>query len=210
MSDLISRLHWRYAAKRMNGNIVPAAKLGTILEAINLAPTSVGLQPFNILVIEDRETREKMHQAANSQPQILEASHVLVFAAWETVTADNIDHYINLIASTRGIPVESLALFQNKIKESLLSRSQEELFNWSARQAYIALGYGLIAAATEQVDATPMEGFDAALLDEVLNLKEKGLKSVVMVALGYRDEEKDPLASAKKVRRPHEELFITV
>ncbi|KAA6433985.1 NAD(P)H-dependent oxidoreductase [Dyadobacter flavalbus] len=210
MSDLIEKLNWRYAVKRMNGTAVPKEKLDTILEAIKLAPSSVGLQPYNILVIEDKETKEKIHTIANNQPQILESSAILVFAAWEKVTAEQITEYMNLIAATRGITVESLAGFQTAIEGGILSRSEDVNFQWAARQAYIALGHALVAAATENVDATPMEGFNAELLDELLGLKEKGLRSVVIVTLGYRDEEKDPLVRAKKVRRPHDELFIRI
>jgi len=210
MSDLIEKLNWRYATKRMNGTAVPKEKLDTILEAIKLAPSSVGLQPYNILVIEDKETKEQIHKIANNQPQILESSALLVFAAWEKVTAAHISEYMNLIAATRGITVESLAGFQNSIQGGILSRSEDVNFQWAARQAYIALGHALVAAATENVDATPMEGFNAEQLDDLLGLKEKGLRSVVIVTLGYRDEENDPLVRAKKVRRSHDELFIRI
>ncbi|GGB90185.1 NAD(P)H-dependent oxidoreductase [Dyadobacter sediminis] len=210
MSDLIEKLNWRYATKRMNGTAVPQEKLDTILEAIKLSPSSVGLQPYTILVIEDKETKEKIHTIANNQPQILESSALLVFAAWEKITANDITEYMNLIATTRGISVESLAGFQSSIQGGILSRSEDVNFQWAARQAYIALGHALVAAATENVDATPMEGFNAEQLDELLGLREKGLRSVVIVTLGYRDEEKDPLVRAKKVRRPHDELFIRI
>lgn len=210
MSELIEKLNWRYATKRMNGTAVPKEKLDTILEAIKLAPSSVGLQPYNVLVIEDKETKDKIYKIANNQPQILESSALLVFAAWEKITAADISEYMNLIATTRGITVESLAGFQNSIQGGILSRSEDVNFQWAARQAYIALGHALVAAATENVDATPMEGFNAEQLDELLGLKEKGLRSVVIVTLGYRDEEKDPLVRAKKVRRPHDELFIRI
>ncbi len=119
-------------------------------------------------------------------------------------------NYMNLIADTRGIPAESLDGFKTSISNGILSRTEEINAQWAARQAYIALGHALVAAASEQVDATPMEGFDANGLDEILGLNEKGLHSVVIMTLGYRDAEKDVLASAKKVRRSHEELFVTI
>ena len=210
MSDLIEQLNWRYAAKRMTGETVPQEKLDNILEAIKLAPSSAGMQPYNVLVIDNKEIKEQIHKIANNQPQILESSHLLVFAAWEKVTTESLDKYMNLIATTRGISVESLAAFHSSISGGILSRSDEVNFQWSARQAYIGLGHALVAAATEQIDATPMEGFNAAALDEILGLKEKGLKSVVIMTLGYRDNEKDPYVKAKKVRRPNEEFFINV
>ncbi|KQS31238.1 NAD(P)H-dependent oxidoreductase [Dyadobacter sp. Leaf189] len=209
MSELIEKLKWRYAAKRMTGETIPAEKLNNILESINLAPSSVGLQPYNVIVVQDQATKEKIHVAA-PQPQVLEASHILIFAAWEKISTQDISKYIDLIADTRGISKESLAGFQSSINGGILSRTEEANFQWAARQAYIGLGHALVAAAVEQVDATPMEGFDAKALDEILGLNEKGLRSVVIVTLGYRDSEKDPLSGAKKVRRPHDDFFITV
>ncbi|MCF2500714.1 NAD(P)H-dependent oxidoreductase [Dyadobacter chenhuakuii] len=210
MNNLIEDLNWRYAAKRMNGQTIPQEKLDTILEAIKLSPSSVGLQPYNIVVISDQDTKDRIFKEAAPQQQIPEASHLLVFAAWEKITAQQITDYMNLIATTRGISVESLSKFQESVTGGILSRSEEVNFNWAARQAYIALGHALVAAATEHVDATPMEGFNNAKLDEILGLTEKGLKSVVIMTLGYRDSENDALSNAKKVRRSHEELFISL
>ncbi|MCF2493775.1 MULTISPECIES: NAD(P)H-dependent oxidoreductase [Dyadobacter] len=210
MNNLIEDLNWRYAAKRMNGQTIPQEKLDTILEVIKLSPSSVGLQPYNIVVISDQDTKDRIFKEAAPQQQIPEASHLLVFAAWEKITAQQITDYMNLIATTRGISVESLSKFQESVTGGILSRSEEVNFNWAARQAYIALGHALVAAATEHVDATPMEGFNNAKLDEILGLTEKGLKSVVIMTLGYRDSENDALSNAKKVRRSHEELFISL
>lgn len=210
MSELIEDLNWRYAAKRMNGESIPQEKLSTILEAIKLSPSSAGLQPYKVVVIGDKEIKDRIFKEAAPQPQIPESSHVLVFAAWEKITANHISEYMQLIAKTRDISVESLTKFQESITGGILSRTEEVNFDWAARQAYIALGHALVAAATEHIDATPMEGFNNAKLDEILGLKAKGLKSVVIMTLGYRDQENDALAKAKKVRRPSEELFIAV
>lgn len=204
----LTNLKWRYATKRMNGQKVPAEKLENILDVIQLAPTSLGMQPFTILVIEDPELRAKIAPAVYNQPQITEGSHVLVFAAWKDYSNENVEKYLNNIAALRGIPVESLSVMRDMINGSLAGKTPEQLLNWNSRQAYIALGFGLVAAANEQVDATPMEGFDADALDAALGLKEKGLHSVVILALGYRDAEKDYLSSAAKVRRSKDELFI--
>lgn len=210
MNNLIETLNWRYATKRMNGNKIPSEKLDVILEAIKLSPSSAGLQPYTVFVIEDQAVKEKIHKVAYSQPQVIEASHLLVFAAYNKLTAENVSDYMNLIADTRSIPVESLDGFKNSISAGLLSRSEEVNAQWAARQTYIALGHALVAAASEQIDATPMEGFDAKGLDEILGLNEKGLNSVVIMTLGYRDSENDTLASAKKVRKTHEELFVSI
>jgi nitroreductase len=204
----LTNLKWRYATKRMNGQKVPAEKLENILEAIQLAPTSLGLQPFTVLVVEDPELRAKIAPAIYNQPQITEGSHVLVFAAWKDYSNEKVEKYLNHIATLRGIPVESLSGMRDMINGSIAGKSPEQLLNWNSRQAYIALGFGLVAASHEQVDATPMEGFDPDALDAVLGLSEKGLHSTVILALGYRNAEKDYLSAAAKVRRSQDELFI--
>jgi nitroreductase len=140
----------------------------------------------------------------------VEASHLLIFAAWNDVTEAQVDEYMQNIAEVRGIPVESLAEFKASLMNGVVSRTQEQKYEWSARQAYIALGTALAAAAEQGVDATPMEGFDPAALDELLNLEEKGLRSVTLLPLGYRHTEADFLATAKKVRRDKEQLFVAL
>ena len=207
--ELLESLEWRYASKRMNGERVPEEKVQKILEAIRLAPSSMGLQPYTVLVIEDEELKKQIRPVAFNQPQIEESSHLLVFAAWETIKPQQIEDYINQTAEVRNLPIESLEEFKNILLNMVKNRSEEENFNWSARQAYIAFGTALVAAATEKVDATPMEGFDSKKLDELLNLKEKGLKSVTLLPLGFRDADNDWLANLPKVRREKEKLFIT-
>jgi nitroreductase / dihydropteridine reductase len=207
--NLTEKLNWRYATKRMNGQPVPQEKVNAILEVIQLAPTSMGLQPFHCFVISDKELLKKINAEACQQPQITEGSHLIVFAAWKNITQEHIDAYIKNIADTRNISLESLDGFkQNMI--GLMSRPQEVNQNWAARQAYIGLGFGLVAAANEAVDATPMEGFNNAAMDKILGLEEKGLASVCLLNLGYRNLENDPLANAQKVRRNAEELFTKI
>jgi nitroreductase len=206
--DLIQQLNWRYAAKKMTGATIPQEKVERILEAVRLSVSSSGLQPYNVVVIENPELKGKIHELAAPQPQIVEASHLLVFAPWTEVTSAHVDKYMQQVAGIRQIPVESLAPFANSVKGLINNRSQEANAAWAARQAYIALGFGVVAAAMEEVDACPMEGFNSEKLDEILGLKEKGLKSYAILALGYRDTERDFLAKATKVRRSKEELFI--
>ncbi len=208
--SLLNHLNWRYATKRMTGEQVPQEKVDYILEATRLSASSMGLQPYTILVVEDAELRKQIQKVAYNQPQIVEASHLLIFAAWNDVTEAQVDEYMQNIASVRNVPVESLADFKKSLMGSVVSRKQEQKYEWSARQAYIALGTALAAAAEQGVDATPMEGFDPAALDELLNLKEKGLRSVTMLPLGYRHVEADFLATAKKVRRSKDKLFVKV
>lgn len=208
--SVLNNLNWRYAAKRMNGQKVPAEKIENILEAIQLAPTSIGMQPFTVLVIEDAETRKKIAPAIYNQPQITEGSHVLVFAAWKEYSTANVDKYINQIAMLRGIPVESLDGMKNMVSGAIAGKTPEQLLTWNQKQAYIALGVGLVAAAEEKVDATPMEGFDPDALDAALGLSEQGLRSTVVMTLGYRDAENDYLVGKAKVRRAKEELFVRI
>lgn len=208
--SLISALNWRYAAKRMNGTKVPQEKIETILEAIRLSPSSMGLQPYTILVIEDENLRKEIQKVAYNQPQIVESSVLLVFAAWDNISEAQVTEYINHIAEERGVAPETLIEFKNTLTGMITRNTQEQNFQWAARQAYIAFGTAIAAAATEEVDATPMEGFDAAALDQLLGLKEKGLRSVTLLPLGYRDSGIDWLASQKKVRRDKEKLFLQI
>jgi nitroreductase len=209
MTNYIEKLNWRYATKRMNNTPVAEDKLNRIVEAIQLAPTSLGLQPFKLLVIKDAATRAKIAPAIYNQPQITEGAAVLVFAVWENAGLEEVDAYINQIAAERKVPLEALADFKGMIVGAIDEKTPAELQLWFAKQAYIALGFGLVAAAFEGVDTTPMEGFDPAALDLALGLNEKGLKSAVVLAVGNRDEANDYLVNAKKVRRPQSE-FVEV
>jgi nitroreductase len=206
--SLINALNWRYATKRMNGQKVPTEKVNNILEATRLSASSMGLQPYTVLVVEDEALRQEIQKVANNQPQIVEASHLLIFAAWDNISEQQVDDYINQMAAERGVTLESLAYFRSALVGIVTRNSQEQNYQWAARQAYIAFGTAIAAAATEEVDATPMEGFNAAALDELLNLKEKGLRSVTLLPLGYRDAANDKLATAKKVRREKDKLFV--
>ncbi|MFN6943502.1 MAG: nitroreductase family protein [Cytophagaceae bacterium] len=204
--NLIDALEWRYATKKMNGKIVPDEKVETVLQAIRLAPSSMGLQPYTVLVITDQDLKKEIFNVSK-QAQVIDSSHLLVFAAWENIHIHQVEEYIASIAETRNVPLGSLDGFKKNIF-SLVNRPQEENFNWAARQAYIAFGTAIAAAAEERIDATPMEGFDSTALDKLLNLQEKGLKSVTLLPLGYRDTENDWLSKAPKVRREKEKLFV--
>ncbi|MDB5223553.1 MAG: nitroreductase [Chitinophagaceae bacterium] len=205
--ELLNALEWRYASKKMNGQQVPEEKVERILEAIRLAPSSMGLQPYTVLVITDPEVKKQILPIAHNQQQIVDSSHLLVFAAWDKITPEHVDDYVNLTASTRNITVESLEEFK-KILVSISQRPQQENHEWAARQSYIAFATAIAAAAEERVDATPMEGFNNAALDKLLGLEERGLKSITLLPLGYRDAENDWLAKFPKVRRQKENLFI--
>ena len=204
--NLIEKMNWRYATKRMNGKKIPAEKLDKILEAVRLAPTSFGLQPFKVIVIEDQALRERIFNEACQQPQIKESSQILVFAAIKNIDDQQVEDFIQLIADTRGLKVESLNDFKAMFG-GIIASDENRNFIWTARQAYIAFGIGIVAAAMEDVDATPMEGFNADALDKVLGLTEQNLSAVNILALGYRDEANDHLVNAPKVRKSKELMF---
>jgi nitroreductase / dihydropteridine reductase len=208
--NFIDQLNWRYATKRMIADkAVPQEKLDNIVEAIRLSATSYGLQPFNLIVVKDKEMLQQIQPLAYNQPQIGEASALIVFAVWDKITQERIDNFFNLISSERGIPVEALAGYKAMVEGSLLPLDEASAHAWMARQAYIGLGTGLAAAAIEEVDTCPMEGFTTTALDEYLGLTAKGLKSVVIMAVGYRDEANDPMSKMKKVRIPTSEFVIS-
>jgi nitroreductase / dihydropteridine reductase len=206
--ELLKSLEWRYATKKMNGDKVPQDKLERILEATRLAPSSYGLTPYNVIVVEDQKLKEELQGACYGQTQLSESSAVLVFATWDDVTEDGVDIYIQETARQRGITADMLGEFSGMIKGSLSNMTQDQKIAWAQRQAYIGLGFALVAAATEEVDSTPMEGFVPTTVDNILGLKELGLMSVVVLPLGYRDSENDYLASLKKVRWENDKFFI--
>jgi nitroreductase len=207
---LIDHLNWRYAAKAMNGEIVTEDKIERILEAARLAPTSSGLQPFEIFVIKNKDLKEKIRPVAWNQSVITECSHLLVFAAWDTYTADRINYMFDLTNEIRGFKNEGWENYRNMLLSSYPQQDAEENFNHAAKQAYIAFGTAMVAAAEEKVDSTPMEGFDANAVDDILGLREKGLRSSVLLAIGYRKEDADWLVNLKKVRKPMKDLLTVI
>jgi hypothetical protein len=204
--SLIDNLKWRYATKKMNGETVTDEKLNNILDAIQLAPSAYGLQPYTIFVISNPEVKAKLQPASYGQTQIVDGSHIIVFASWTDVSTQQVDDYIANIAAKRNMPAEALGGFKDYINGSIANLSQEQKAAWNSKQTYIALGIGLAAAAEQQVDATPMEGFVPAQYNEILGLNELGLNASVVMTLGYRSET-DALATMPKVRRDKDLLF---
>ena len=208
-SEVIDKLNWRYATKKMDpAKAVSADKVERIIEAARLAPTSSGLQPYEILLVTNKDLRAKIQAAAWNQAQITEGSHLLVFAAWDNYTAERINHSFDLVNTVRGFVNEGWEAYRKQILAGYVPRDKEVNFNHAARQAYIGLGAALVAAAFEGVDSTPMEGFDAPSVDTILGLGERGLRTVAIMPLGYRQSGADWLENLAKVRRPREE-FVT-
>lgn len=202
MKNILQLLQWRYATKKMDSTKkVSDEKLNTIIESVRLTATSSGLQPYELLVITNPETRQKIQDIAWSQTQITEASHLLVFAAWDNYTVERINMMFDLTNDIRGIKNQGWEDYRMKLLEAYPNRDPEANFQHAARQSYIGLGTALLAAAEQEVDCTPMEGFDADALDKILDLRSKGLRSTIILPIGYREASNDWLVNLTKVRR---------
>jgi len=205
---LLDDLKWRYATKKMNGQKVPKEKLNYILEAARLAPSSFGLQPYRIFAITDKNLLAQVKILSNNQSQITDCSHLLVFAAWDSYSYERMGDVFLRAVKERGLADNAMEAYQKGLWNLFEPLGRKWQSEHAAKQAYIALGLAMAAASEQKVDASPMEGFDKTKMDEILGLEKMELKSVVMLALGYRDEEKDWLVKLRKVRTP-KETFIT-
>lgn len=208
--SLLDKLNWRYATKKFDSTKkISKEQLNALLDAVQMAPSSAGLQAYRVLVVENPEIKEKLREAANGQQQLTTASHVVVFAAETNLDSTYVKNYIDRIAEIRGVDRANLEVFENNINNNVNRMTDEVKVTWNHKQAYIALGVLVSAAADLGIDTCPMEGFNAAKFDEILGLKELGLTASVIAPIGYRAEE-DAFSKAAKVRRPKEELFIHV
>ncbi|HLP54423.1 MAG TPA: nitroreductase family protein [Fluviicola sp.] len=205
---LLEALNWRYATKKMNGNTVPPEKLDYILEAARMAPSSSGFQPYQVFVISDRALLEQIRKFSWDQSQITDCSHLLVFASWDHYSAERIGNVFDMIVAERGLPAGAMDDYKNMLWGLYEPLGHEWHATHAAKQTYIAFSMAIAAAAEQQVDATPMEGFIPEEMDKILGLKELGLKSTVILPIGYRDESNDWLVNMKKVRKPKEQ-FVT-
>lgn len=206
--SLVENLNWRYATKAMNGAVVPQEKVDYILEAAHLAPSSSGLQPFKIIVVTDPELKAKIQPIAFNQPQIVDGSHLLIFAAWDKYTEERVNAVFEHSNKERGLPSSATDDYRTMLLGMFAGMSEAEQSAHAAKQSYISFGIAAAAAAEQRVDATPMEGFNKEQLDELLGLNDLGLKSATILALGYRNAENDWLVNMKKVRTPKDEFFI--
>ncbi|MEO2082227.1 MAG: NAD(P)H-dependent oxidoreductase [Leeuwenhoekiella sp.] len=207
MSNYIDDLNWRYAVKQFDASKkVSEEDLQKLIDAVQLSASSYGLQPYKILVIKDQAVKEKLKAAGYNQSQFTDATAVFVFAHQTDFDAELIDSYIELSERIKELETGTLEGYANLMKNALLNLPQEAKAGWTSRQAYIALGNLLSAAAAHKIDTCPMEGFEATAFDEILGLTEQNLHAVVVAAVGYRSAE-DETQHAPKVRRPQEELF---
>ena len=209
MTELLKNLQWRYATKKMDPTKpVSQEKVDYILESIRLSASSSGLQPYEVFVVTNPDVRKQIVPHAWNQAQINDGSHLLVFAAWDNYTAERINTMFDLVNEKRGGTNEGWENYRQMLLNTYPQRDAQTNFEHAARQAYIGLGSALIAAAEQKVDSTPMEGFVPEQVDAILGLKERGLKSVILLPLGYREAEGDWLVNLEKVRRSTQD-FIT-
>ncbi|MBP1223789.1 NAD(P)H-dependent oxidoreductase [Flavobacterium sp. 1355] len=210
MSTLLENLNWRYATKKFDATKkISEADLNTLKEAVRLAASSYGLQPYKVVIVENPELREQLKAAAYGQTQITDASQLFIFANDLNAGPESVAAYIKNISETRGVPTEALGGFADMMNGVISNLSQDAKNIWTAKQTYIALGTLLAAAAELKIDATPMEGFNAAAFNEILGFDKLGLNAAVIATVGYRHDE-DDAQHYKKVRKSHEELFITL
>ena len=203
-------LNKRYATKAMNSKVVPQEKIDNILEAVRLAPTSSGLQPFEVFVVTKDETKSSIREIAWNQSPVTDCSHLLVFAAWDNYTVDRINHMFDLTNEIRGFKNEGWENYRQMLLSGYPQRPPKTNFEHAAQQTYIPFMAAITQAALEGLDSTPMEGFDADSLDKILGLREKGLRSTLLLPIGYKDADNDWLVNLVKVRKPLKELVTFI
>ena len=209
-TDIIKQLQWRYATKKFDENKkLSQEKLNTLKEAFDLTATSYGLQPVKMVVVSNTKMIKQLVPMSYNQPQIGNASHILVLCTETTVDTAFIKNYFNLVEKTRNTPRDVLSSFEEFLIDDFSKKTQEEKDAWGANQTYLIMGNLLTVCAVEGIDACPIEGFVPSQYDEFLNLSEKGLKSVLVLAVGHRSKD-DMFSEMKKVRRGVEEMVIEI
>jgi nitroreductase len=209
MNSIIKALNWRYATKAYDtSKKLDDKDVNTIIESGILAPSSYGLEPYRFVLVKDPAIRAKLREAAWGQPQITDASHLVVLSVRTDVDEKYVDAYMDLISKERGVAVDSLKGFADMIKGTISKLSKDQVIEWNKRQAYIALGTMLTTSALAGIDSTPMEGFDPSAFDSILGLKDSNLTTAVVMALGIRSKD-DSYSTLKKVRFTKEEMVIT-
>lgn len=206
--QILKDLSWRYATKKFDAEaILPEDQINIIKTAFNLTATSYGLQPIKLIIIQDKALQKELVPFSMNQQQIAQASHVLVFCIEQNISPHFISEYFKRVKEIRDTPDNILKPFEEYLQEDFKVKNQEEIEIWATKQAYLAMGNLLTVCAIERIDACPMEGFDPSAYNAHLNLNEKGLKSVLVMPIGYRAKD-DMFADFKKVRKKEEEAVI--
>jgi len=207
-TDVLERLKWRYATKKFDASKrLSEEKLSILKESFNLTATSYGLQPLKMVILSNPDLKKLLVPITMDQAQVENASHVLVICTETKIDSDYIKDHFNLVVKIRSTPREILSSFEEYLVSSFSDKQSDELNIWSTNQAYLALGNLLTVCAIEKIDACPIEGFDPGKYDELLQLNEKGLQSVIVLAVGYRAED-DMFSGFDKVRRGVDEVII--
>ncbi len=210
MNTFLESQNWRYATKKFDSSKkISNSDLDILKEAIRLTSSSYGLQPYKILIVENPETRAKLQPASWGQTQIIDASHLIVFANFTKIDTDDIDAFFKNICETRNIPLEPLLGYKEFMTNAISNKSADEVNIWNQKQTYLALGNLLNVAADLKIDACPMEGFDAKQYNEILGLDKLNLNAALVATIGYRSNE-DATQNFKKVRKSNKDLFITI
>ncbi|WP_035673216.1 NAD(P)H-dependent oxidoreductase [Flavobacterium sp. 83] len=210
MNTFLENQNWRYATKKFDASKkITTEDLNTLKEAIRLSSSSYGLQPYKVIIVENPELRAKIQPAAWGQAQIVDASHLIIFANETNVNDTTIDSYLKNISETRNTPIEALSGYGDFMKSKISTLPEDVKNIWTAKQTYLALGNLLNAAAELKIDATPMEGFVPAQVNEILGLDKLGLNATLIATLGYRHDD-DTTQHYTKVRKSNEDLFITL
>ncbi|WP_419869098.1 NAD(P)H-dependent oxidoreductase [Chryseobacterium sp. CT-SW4] len=204
--NYLEALSKRYSVKKFNSEIIPQETLQNILQSGKLAASSLGLQPYKILVVESEEMKKKLIPAFYNPSQVSTCSHLIVIISKRSINENYINGYFNHISEVRNVTVESLDPFKNNIHHHINEKNDEEIFNWAEKQSYIVLANLMYAAAIENIDTCPMEGFRQDVIEEILNIDPEAEKVTVTLALGYRSGE-DSFQHMKKVRKPDDKLF---
>jgi nitroreductase len=206
--NIIESLEWRYACKKFDTDkTVSEEKLTVLKQAFNLTATSFGLQPIKLIIIQNKELQQQLVPHSFGQRQVANASHLLVICIQDSFTLEDIDNYFDLEKDIRGTSETIIAPFRKQLKDLYATKSTIEIQESAIRQAYIALGNLMTVCAIEKIDSCPMEGFIAPKFDEILALKEKNLRSVLLLPIGYRAED-DFMQKLKKVRKPISETIL--
>jgi nitroreductase len=208
--DTIQSLQWRYAVKKFNTEKqLSNIQINLLKEAFNLTATSYGLQPLKMIVVQNKTIQKELVAHSWNQPQVLEASHLLVICVPEKYTQQEVENYFSLVQKIRKTPDAIVKPFKKFLTAEIAKKTQEEILTWNKKQAYLALGNLLTVCALEKIDSCPMEGFIPEKYDEVLNLKQQNLTSVLALPVGFRADD-DYMKDLAKVRKNTADTIIEI
>ncbi|WP_435138598.1 NAD(P)H-dependent oxidoreductase [Formosa sp. A9] len=206
--DIIKQLKWRYATKKFDATrVIDDSKIQILKQAFNLTATSYGLQPVKLIILKNKIMQEQLVEFSMNQQQIKQASHVLIFCIETAIDKVFVENYFSRVETLRNTPKEVLLPFKEFLVDDFEKMEQSKIEDWATKQAYLTMGNLLTVCAIEGIDACPMEGFEPQKYDEFLQLADRGLKSVLVLPIGYRATD-DLFSALKKVRKPIADAVI--